>query len=78
MNHICEKIELWSPCDDLLINNSEQKYALIVLNCQIDSNIDPNKLLNLWKEGKLYIVSNIIILSINISKKCKYLIMKQI
>ncbi|XP_030755555.1 thiamin pyrophosphokinase 1 isoform X2 [Sitophilus oryzae] len=55
MNNIDCHESLWTPCEDILRNFYEKNYAVVVLNCRIDLNVDHRKLLNLWTKAKLRI-----------------------
>ncbi|ENN82044.1 thiamin pyrophosphokinase 1 [Dendroctonus ponderosae] len=43
----------WTPCEDVLENFANRIYAIVILNCRINLNIDHRQILNLWSHAKL-------------------------
>lgn len=54
MNNIDNHSKMWTPCEDVLDNFREKNYAIVVLNCRINLNINHKHLLNLWHHGEIY------------------------
>jgi len=52
MNCIENISKTWTPCEDVLENFRNKNYAIVVLNCRININVDHRHLLNLWTHGR--------------------------
>ncbi|XP_066141686.1 thiamin pyrophosphokinase 1 [Euwallacea fornicatus] len=53
MSKIEKNCTTWTPCEDIFENFRSKDYAIMVLNCQLNLNVDHRYLVNLWTHAKI-------------------------
>ncbi|KAJ8928337.1 hypothetical protein NQ314_019113 [Rhamnusium bicolor] len=52
MNNI-QKVENWTPCEDLIVQYKNSNYAVVILNTPISFSFNQQFVLNLWNQGDM-------------------------
>ncbi|KAJ8932821.1 hypothetical protein NQ314_014406 [Rhamnusium bicolor] len=53
-----EKIENWTPCDDLIVQCKNSNYAVVILNTPINFSTNQQFVVNLWNQAKVRVTVN--------------------